>query len=257
MTKINILSLCFILGLLISCDRTEPRMALEKELDKFPKLIDVFNNQNLELPDYTWLNFGNHEPYYIGKLTDTIKLGRFIRPMELLLPPPGTDTTGWHIKPMKKGRFDHYFIDWMDPRQFKNRDSISLLIKIDSTRIINNDGRQAFPVLIQNKSADTVTIGYGDHIPLIAEAKTTEGVWKPIEKRFVYGCGVGLHFIILPPDEIVITSQLIYSGTFKTKLRIKMGRHYSEEFPGAINPSQFESPYDANGIRKPKPNKLN
>jgi hypothetical protein len=137
----------------------------------------------------------------------------------------------------------------MDNRDFKRRDSANLLIKIDTTQIISNDGRKAFPVLIQNATKDTIYIGYGNQIPIITEAKSKNGEWKPIKEHFTYMCGVGLHSIILPPNEVVITSELIYSGQFKTKLRIRMEDNYSEEFDGMINKSQFESEWDSNAER--------
>jgi len=253
MTKTNFILTLLVLVITISCNRTTNKDINEVETFKFPKITDRFKNDTLELTSEIWLNYGDHNPYYFGKLTDSISLERYLRPMMPPPPPPGADTTQWDFKP-KKGKFDEYFLDWMDNREFERRDSTELFIEIDTTQIINNDGRKAFPVLIQNKSIDTIYIGYGSQIPIITEAKTKNKQWKPIEERYVYMCGNGLHSIILPPNEVVLTSELIYSGNFKTKLRIKMGNNYSEEFNGAINESQFESEWDNNGERKTLPN---
>lgn len=253
MTKANFILILSVLLIAISCGRTTKKEVDEVEAFKFPKIIDRFKNDSLELTSEIWLNYGDHNPYYFGKLTDSISIERYLRPMLPPPPPPGTDTSEWDFEP-RKGNFDNYFLDWMDNRDFKRRDSANLDISFDTTQIINNDGRKAFPVLIQNKSIDTIYIGYGSQIPLITEAKNKEGQWEPIEERFVYMCGNGLHSIILPPNEFVLTSELIYSGNFRTKLRIKMGRHYSKEFNGTINESQFESEWDSNGERKTLPN---
>ncbi len=115
---------------------------------------------------------------------------------------------------------------------------------MDSTQALNNEGRKAFPVLIQNQSKDTIVIGHGYEIPIITEAKTKDGTWKPIEKNRIYGCGNGLHAIILAPNEIVISSELVYAGNFKTSLRLKIGTDYSKEFSGTINESQFQNEWD-------------
>jgi hypothetical protein len=148
-----------------------------------------------------------------------------------MVPPPPplvTDTSEWDFQP-RKDKFDDYYIDWMDGRYFKRSDSANLLIKFDTNQIINNNGRKAFPVIIQNKSVDTIYIEHRNQIPIITEAKTKDGEWKPIEELYIYMCGVGLHSIISPLNEVVITSELIYSGNFKTKLKIKMGNNYSEK----------------------------
>ena len=248
MTKTNFILTLSVLIIAISCNRTTKKDVDEVETFQFPKITDRFKNDTLELTSEIWLNYGDHNPYYLGKLTDSISIERYLRPMMPPPPPPGADTLEWNFEP-KKGKFDEYFLDWMDNRDFKRRDSANLLIKIDTTQIISNDGRKAFPVLIQNATKDTIYIGYGNQIPIITEAKSKNGEWKPIEEHFTYMCGVGLHSIILPPNEVVITSELIYSGQFKTKLRIRMEDNYSEEFDGMINKSQFESEWDSNGER--------
>lgn len=240
MTKIKFILTLSIIIIAISCNRKTNKDIDEVDIFQFPKITDRFKNDTLELTSEIWLNYGDHNPYYFGKLIDSISIERYLRPMMPPPPPPGTDISEWDFEP-KKRKFNEYFLDWMDNRKFKRRDSADLFIKVDTTQIINNDGRKAFPVLIQNITTDTIYIGYGDQIPIITEAKSKNGEWKPIEEQFVYGCGNGLHSIILPPNELVITSELIYSGNFKTILRLKMGNNYSEEFIGTINESQFES----------------
>ena len=97
-----------------------------------------------------------------------------------------------------------------------------------------------YPVLLTNNHTDTVTVGYGVILPLEMEAKDSTGLWKPIEKRFIYACGMGLNSIILPPNEIILTSAPIYKGDFKTDLRLVLGDNFSPVFQGNINYSQFE-----------------
>lgn len=242
MLKTNFIISIFILILTASCSKNSDK----KVVFKFPKIIDQFGNKNLKLTFKNELNNGDHNPYYLGKSHDTLLIERYLNTTTLPLPPPGLTGTIKSNYNQKKGRFDDYFIGWRDVRDFKNTDSINLFIKIDTTQLINSNGRKAFPVLIRNTTTDTIYIGYGNQIPIITEAKSKNGKWTPIEKRHTYFCGTGLLSIILPPNEIVITSELLYSGNFKTKLRIKMGNNYSDEFYGEINESQFKSKWENN-----------
>lgn len=236
-----ILTVSFLLTI-ISCDTAKKDDLRKAEVFQFPHIVDRYGNETLELSAEDWINFSDCSPLYIGKLSDTIHIERNLRPLSLFHPPV-MDSLEWNYD-QDKGVFNKYFLDWTDSREYKDIDSVDLWIKIDTTQIINNYGRKAFPVLIQNESLDTIRIGYGNQIPLITEAKSQNGEWKPIEKKFVYRCGNGLHTIILPPKESLISSEIVYDGDFKTKLRIKVGNIYSEEYEGNINTSQFESELD-------------
>jgi hypothetical protein len=240
-----------------SCERPQNKdVETKKEISFFfPKVIDPLIEKEIKLASENWISYGDHNPYYFGKITDTVNIKGIIRPYQPRLLFPGDDTMKTPSE-LQKGKYDNYFLKRMNRRDFKDRDSVNLLIKFDTTQFINNIRRKSFPVIIQNKSNDTIYIGYGNQIPIITEGKTKNGEWKPIEKRYIYGCGVGLHSIILPPNELVITSELVYSGNFKTKLRIRMGDSYSDEFNGEINLTQFESEYDYEGNSKTLPNTI-
>lgn len=213
-------------------DAVENKKESQNEF-RFPVIIDndalVDDLTNVEVSYH-----GNHNPLYFGKLMDTIKVDKNIGvSLEVFL---DEDEEIVLVEPRK---FEKYFLDWMSEKRYKYWDSVDLNIFIDTTQVIGNDRRRAFPVLIQNNHSDTINIGYGRYIPIVAEAKNREGEWKPIEEPFIYMCGVGLETIILPPEEFVVTSQLMYSGKFKTKLRLRMGNNYSQEFKGCINDAQF------------------
>jgi len=212
------------------------------------KISDRVEYINLEITSRTWLSSGLHLPYFFGKISDTIPIGLYLRP---IFPPFSIESDSINQDKFKKGKFDDYYRDWLDSRRYVNRDSADLIIKVDTTQIINNWGRKAYPILIQNQSIDTIYIGYGAEIPITTEAKNRNGVWKPIVEEYIYMCGNGVKSIVLPPNEVVITSELIFSGDFETKLRIKMGNNYSEEFNGSINETQFVRQYqwDSNGKR--------
>jgi len=175
---------------------------------------------------------------YFGKMTDTVTIQHDIYPMSSVN--FTLDLENESMRELEKGEFDNYYFSWSRLRQYKSCDSVKLDIRIDTSQIITNKGRAAYPVIIKNLHSDTNYVGYGQHIPIITEALNENGEWMPIEYQFTYQCGNGVNYMILPPKHVVITSELIYSGPFRTKLRIKFGINYSREFSGSINKSQFE-----------------
>ena len=129
----------------------------------------------------------------------------------------------------------------------------AILKIVDTTQLINNRGYKSYPILITNNSNGSVIIGYGNDISVITEAKDTNDIWRPIEQEYVHSCGVGLEYIILPENEVVITSEVIYEGNFSTTLRLKIEDNYSNEFKGKININQFENEWSENGYKRSKP----
>lgn len=250
----NLLTYLSTLALLISCTTKQTsiqEVKIPKEEFSFPKFISK-EKISIETVTIYWLNEEMHYPLYFGMLTDTIELKRVFGHSN----PPPTPEGNKEVIALKKGKFDDYFLDWMNLRDYRNWDSVKLNIQIDTSQFISVNGRKSHPVLIENLYSDTIYIGYGTEIPFITEALDARGNWKPIEKQFVYMCGNGLESIILPPKEFVITSVLAYTGEFKTKLRLQFGQNYSREFIGSINKTQFESEWDTNWNKKPIPTNL-
>jgi hypothetical protein len=66
----------------------------------------------------------------------------------------------------------------------------------------------------------------------------------------MYGCGVGISSVILPPNECALTFAPIFKGNYKTQLRLKLGENYSNIFYSSINYRQFQSISDDNGNYK-------
>ena len=99
----------------------------------------------------------------------------------------------------------------------------------------------SYPVLIKNNSNRLFNIGYGLNVNIVAEALDMDSLWKPIEGHFTYDCGTGLTDLYLMPDEVACILFPKYSGSYKTKIRLKLKGNISEEFNATINPSQFIS----------------
>ena len=237
--------------LLTYCTQEPAETQNDPELSAIPVFIDdetIPEDPVIE----EWLSFVDHYPMYFGKLKDTIFLSHDKGPVWVEDYPQGKYEKMFSAK---RGQFDDYYLDWLSRRDFKSADSVKLDIQVDTNQIISNNGRRAYPVIIQNLHTDTVYVGYDDRIYILTEALDENGIWKPIQRRFINLCGNGISYIILPPKHFVITSDLVYSGGFKTKLRVRCGKNVSNEFSGSINKSQFESEWDNNGVRKKIPRK--
>lgn len=102
-------------------------------------------------------------------------------------------------------------------------------------------------MLVRSLEPDTILIGDGDYIPLAVEAQDPLGQWRLIEKPFMHFCGTGMPSMMLPPQQVALTSVLIPHGPFFTWLRVRLGQNYSPPFRGRIHLRQFESMFDQEG----------
>lgn len=233
----TITTFAVVLSLTLACTSQNQSKQNQKDDEyKFPVFIDKREIKKDSF-NMTWINHGNHNPLYFGEFVDTIDVYASFGWMYAPPSPPGSRDT----MPIIENDYSNYFLDWMDSRDFSDYDSVELKILIDTSQHIANNRRKAYPVIIENLTSDTIYIGKGINIPIITEALNENGKWMPIEKRYMYMCGVGLKSIILPPKQIVVTSQLVYTGDFNTKLRMKLGSNYSREFNGSINLTQFKN----------------
>jgi len=242
-----IVTICFCATSFSGCQNND------NQTNTFPILVDSLNYPTLEkFASVTEMNHGSHHPYYIGKLKDTIQISHIYVPPPPP-PPPLEDSISQSPSIQEQNNsdtstadnFDAYLIDWRSDEYFKHGNSADISIQIDTTQLIANiyAFQWTYPVILTNQSTDTLSIGHDKHIPIITEAQTRDNLWRPIEKKYIHGCGVGLNTIILPPNEIVLTSKLIYKGDFKTKMRIRFGKNISNEFVGSISETQFKNDY--------------
>ena len=237
-------------------------VSIEKEEFKFPIIIDTLDFKTSKRKA-TWLSTADYALLYIGKWKDTIYTDYSLKHYPIPQPPPSSkfessDTNGYH-KRLTKHKMYPYYIDWMTPLNYKSWHKAEISIKVDTTQRIKNENMhvkseslffEAYPVLIENKEKDTITIGYGHFLPLIAEAKDSTGNWKPIEERWRYGCGNGVGTIILPPQNIGLSATMIYHGNYSTTIRLRIDSSFSNEYKGNINYRQFESVFNDQGDYK-------
>ncbi len=192
-------------------------------------VIDTFGIENFRLYEYleqpSWLSTAHYEPYYIGKVSDTL----YIHPLF------SYQQESYSLDGNERQRSD-YFVGWLENKEYKYAEQAKLNIYVDTTNL----NASTCHVIVTNIDSDTVTIGLGRHLELILEAKDSLDNWRPIQERFRYFCGTGLKTIILPPSECVVSLAPVYSGNYQTVMRLKMGENYSNSFRGRMNYGQFQ-----------------
>ena len=260
------LSFLGIFAILCSCQTktVEQSGSVEKEEFKFPVIIDTSDIITTKR-EATWLSTANYELLYIGKWKDTIFPDYRLKYYPIVPPPPtsvskmDTNSTIEYHKRLTEHKMYPYYIDWLTPINYKSWHNANFSIQVDTTQKVKNDDInvnfdepffEAYPVLIENKEKDTITIGYGHFLPLITEAKDSTGNWRPIEESWSYMCGNGVGTIILPPNKIGLSATMIYHGDYSTSLRLRIDSTFSNEFKGNINYRQFESMFNKQGEYK-------
>lgn len=244
---------------LSSCDMEVHSAKRCNDEFKVPILLD--NRANESLPKLNSKKFGNayYPIVYVGDYEDSISISYLYSYIPAKLPPPAivvlSDST---LKYKKSKRIDEerakrlkhlelvnpYFTDdySFDCQQYSVFDSLQLIV--DTSQTVGNWSLDyqipvlGYPVLINNSSKDTVCVGFGE-LSIRLQAQDTSGYWQDIEKGRMIGCGTGVPWLFIPSQKCLVTLVPVYNGVFETKLRLRIGNKYSNEFRGNINLSQF------------------
>ncbi|QNR25113.1 hypothetical protein [Croceimicrobium hydrocarbonivorans] len=225
----QIVSIILTLLALNSCQNREEKkvervneQSEEKELPYSDLILyDHFDNELLldTISNHFEAQFS---PTYIGELRDSIKLT------------------------YKPAKIENRTPDWDKYRRPNPKD---LGIYIDTTKTIGFSmsiweyykkpeyrvGKKSYPVIIENNSTDTLSIGLGDILPMTTEILDSLGQWTEIERPFIYDCGTGLTEFFLPPNQIAITALRQNFGTSKAKFRVKYELDDSAVYSNEIN----------------------
>lgn len=204
------------------------------------KLIDTFDKK-LELDTLLYKSQAEFHPLYIGEKLDSIFLNYNSEEVT-------SNALGWRYSWETNPNELKIFIDTtqligslheytlpIPPTNFEEADDWEIEISTRNT--------QAYPIIIENISNDTLILGYGEHIPLIIEAQDSLGIWKPIQEPFLYFCGTGIEHFYIAPNQIAITSCKLFEGDYTAKMRLAFVSEiilYSNEFYGQVKYSQFE-----------------
>lgn len=236
---LKLVVIIFGFSFLLSCSNHEAEEYVVENIERENSitLIDTITTE-LKKDTSTFLKEAQFHPIYIGKKADTIRLNynpklitQVTHSNQLYKSPDSLDLKIYVDTSLLCASVERY-IDW------KVADSLGTL-----SPIFYKLQYQSYPVFIENKSKDTLEIGYGEYIPLVIEALDRNSNWEPIQRTYVYMCGTGMPYYYLPSDEILITSCKLFDGDFKTKLRLVYGwetKIYSNEFYSFINESQFK-----------------
>jgi hypothetical protein len=211
---------------LTSCQNREEKnktVEIEKISSPYSDLIlyDSFDNE-LTLDTISTRFEAQFSPVYIGELKDSIKLT------------------------YKTSKLEQRTNDW---DKYKRPSPSDLNIYIDTTKTIGFSmgvweyykkpeyriDKKSYPIFIENRSADTISVGFGDILPMITEIKDSLGHWTEVERPFIYECGTGLTKFYLPPNQIMITALRQNFGTTKTKFRVKYELPDKAIFSNEIN----------------------
>lgn len=214
---------------------------------EFPYIKDTMEFEVFDM-DQKYLSHVEYSFLYVGKIKDTIIPNyRMFFPGSADL--PRYDDNGQELPSKRNLTKDPYFYQYGRDEKFEKHclDS-KVRIEVDTnTMMVNMErlfvrGYKSYPVLLTNLEKDTIIIGNGSMkgvAPIIMEAQDRNGVWRPIEEIPPVKCDVGVGKVILPPNQVALTSALIYFGDYETELRLKLGKNYSKPFRGTINYSQF------------------
>lgn len=201
--------------------------------EKFPIIVDSINEKSTDFNSTTKISW-EREVIYIGKYAKTI-ISKEVEDRRTPIENHHENPCSPNYTSREKGSFD-------------NLSNAKLEILVDTKQIIKfskwEKGKanyyNAYPLLIKNIENKDIQIGYWYYIPALLEAKDENGNWITIEEYYIADCGTCMYQIYIKPNEILITTAVKYSGNFKTKLRIKIGENYSNEYIGYINKEQFK-----------------
>ncbi len=127
-------------------------------------------------------------------------------------------------------------------------DSVNFNENISVPKLDSSDFISYYPVYIINKSDSVIAFTYQSISGLLAvqEAQDSLGEWKHIEYWHRNWCGNTYSQCYLKPKYYIFSKIKVYSGNFKTNIRLKIKIlnkfYYSESFIGSINYSQFKIP---------------
>ncbi|MCG8574193.1 MAG: hypothetical protein MI810_04855 [Flavobacteriales bacterium] len=129
-------------------------------------------------------------------------------------------------------------------------------VKVHDFGWLNESPENYFVSYLVNTTDKTLNAKRQDgSLIMIQEAMDEEGEWQPIEYWVYSGCGNSYFSpLALEPEKCIMVPIKKYTGSFKTKIRLKCntgknGLFYSQSFSASIDKAQFQREDDpVNGI---------
>jgi hypothetical protein len=184
--------------------------------------------------------WGYFPVYYIGRLSDTIRLG-----------------------PRKIFRYSNRQKDYSSFRNFAIADSSKLRIKVDTAfsvahtidyfndpssnkrRIIDSTkSYKSFPIFVFNLCDSLISVGIFAELGYTArQVKDGSGRWIDIETLIPFACSFGARDIIIEPHQVLVAMLPRYLGSYKAECRLKFSfgnkEVYSNVYEDYINEKQL------------------
>src|SRR6266478_9166653 len=178
------------------------------------------------------------------------------RPLNVKTVLPSLYEVGSRIKD-KEAKYDSQQSENF-PRVLTDKDTIGepgkVSLVVDPQEPMLDHGYEGFRLRIVNRSPQRATFPAIDScLYLVQEARNEKGEWLPLQRKTPAtgpkDCAVGWHQVSLDPGEYWNLAAPKFTGSFKTKLRFRLGKSrrggqfiYSSEFDGSINPEQVGNP---------------
>lgn len=102
---------------------------------------------------------------------------------------------------------------------------------------------KSYPVFIRNDGYCPRMIGFGYMITTYVEAADENGMWRLIEKPYIYKCGTGMSDIFLKQNHYACFLLNQYAGDYSTLIRVRIGESVSAPIRMCINRKQFWRTY--------------
>jgi len=180
--------------------------------------------------------------YYIGKVTDTIRLGKstiFSRKTGDIdysksIAYESLDSTKMRIVVDTSLSLSHA-IDYL---HFDEEQKEAI---VDSTKIY-----KAFPIYIYNTCDSTIPVGHRAELGrTIRQVKNEQGKWVDLEGSISYGCLFNSRLLLIEPGEIAVAKLPRHQGDFEVLCRLKFtyfkGQIYSNTFTDFIEKRQLKN----------------
>lgn len=205
----------FIFSMLLSnCQQKEVATTIQKSRNL--TLIDSAKECNNFLLYSADDRQGFYPIFYVGKQTDTIKLGQEAifewncQQKEYTYHRKFADST--EIKIVVDTTFSlNYTIYY---KHYSEKESKKI---IDSTQTF-----KAYPIFVYNLTDFLIHLGTHNHLgKTVRQAKNEQGIWVDIETPISYFCGTGARDVVIEEKQVLVAKLLRYKGDFKTPCRLK------------------------------------
>ena len=185
---------------------------------------------------------GYYPVYYLGKFSDTIRLGNRTIPK-------------YEVDSEKHSRLE----DFTSPDSIKMRIIVDTTFSLSYTEFYEKfDEKQkrnvvdstksykAIPILIYNQSNSIIPVGWSNKVGyMVRQIKNDKGEWIDIETPIDYYCLTGARLLIIEPKQMMVAKLIRHNGNVQAICRLKFAN-----FGGTVYSNTFIDFIDKHDKRK-------